>query len=163
MKVLMEQFQPDLKRQPAQAALYHAWRRHWEAYGDHLVHCYDIPGLPPDNLAIEALFGRLRSHQRRISGRSSTKTLRDLGHFQILALAESEEDLLRSMRAVPLAEYRAQRQGMQAVETPGQFLRRLHHDPSACMKRLSQEYAARAAQLRAAGVDRSTNDRAHTD
>lgn len=159
MKVLMEQFRPDLKRQPAQAALDHAWRRHWKAYGEDLVHCYDIPGLPPDNLEIETLFGRLRSHQRRVSGRSSTTALRDLGHYQIHALAESEEDLLRCMRAVPLAEYRAQRQRMQASETPGQFLRRLHRDPSACMQHLSQEYVA---ELRTAGLDRSASGREHT-
>jgi hypothetical protein len=41
--------------------------------------CYDIVGLPPDNLKLEALFEQLRCHQRRISGRKSTRPLRDFG------------------------------------------------------------------------------------
>lgn len=163
MEALMRQFQPDLKRQPAQAALYHAWRRHWKAYGEHLVHCYDIPGLPPDNLEMEALFNRLRCHQRRVSGRSSTKELRDLGQYQVLARAESEEDLLRRLRAVPLAEYQAQRQKMQTRETPDQTLRRLHHDPTKSMKLFVERYTARWTQLRLASADRDPNCSIHTD
>lgn len=157
MNALRGRFQPDLKRQPAQAALYYAWRRHWKAYGDHLVHCYDIAGLPPDNLDIEALFNRLRSHQRRVSGRSSTKELRDLGHYQVLIFAETEEDLLKSLRAVPIAEYQAQRHRMQVTETPGQFLRRLHRDPAASIQQLSQRYVARRAQLRSSAGDKASS------
>jgi len=68
MDVLRQSFQPDLKRRPAQAALHAAWHRTWEEYGPDLLHCCDIPGLPPDNLMLESLFGRLRRHQRRVSG-----------------------------------------------------------------------------------------------
>ena len=163
MNALMGQFQPDLKRQPAQAALHRAWRHHWTAYGEHLVHCYDIVGLPPDNLEVEALFNRLRSHQRRVSGRSSTKELRDLGHYQVLAQADSEKDLLRRMRAVPLDEYKAQRHQMETTETPGQFLRRLHHSPAKSMTLLSERYAARVAQLRLADNVHDPSASVHTD
>ena len=82
MEELQQSFQPDLKRRPAQAALYGAWHRTWEGYGPDLLHCYDIPGLPPDNLMLESLFGRLRRHQRRVSGRKSTRELRDFGQYQ---------------------------------------------------------------------------------
>jgi len=162
MEALMGQFQPDLKRQPAQTALYHAWRHHWKAYGEHLVHCYDIAGLPPDNLEMEALFNRMRSHQRRVSGRSCTKELRDLGHYQVLARAESEEELLSRLRAVTLAEYQAQRQRMQKTETPGQFLRRLHHDPRATAQSLCQRHAARRAELRHPAADEAPSNCPHT-
>ena len=101
MCALLQQFRPDFKRQPAQSALYHAWRHHWYSYGAHLLHCYDISGLPPDNLQIEALFGHLRRHQRRISGRSSTKELRNHGHYQVLFMAESDDDLLRQSKRCP--------------------------------------------------------------
>jgi len=131
MNALRGRFQPDLKRQPAQAALYYAWRRHWKAYGDHLVHCYDIG--------------------------SSTKELRDLGHYQVLIFAETEEDLLKSLRAVPIAEYQAQRHRMQVTETPGQFLRRLHRDPAASIQQLSQRYVARRAQLRSSAGDKASS------
>ena len=46
MEALLQSFQPDLKRRPAQAALHGAWHRTWEMYGPDLLHCYDIPGLP---------------------------------------------------------------------------------------------------------------------
>ena len=76
MEALLEDFQPDYKRQPAQARLHRAWHHAWETYGEDILACYDIPGLPQDNLALEALFGHLRNHQRRISGRASTRPYR---------------------------------------------------------------------------------------
>ena len=57
MEELLQSFKPDLKRRPAQAALYAVWHRTWQEYGSDLLHCYDVPGLPPDNLMLEALFG----------------------------------------------------------------------------------------------------------
>ena len=47
--------------------------------------------MPPHNLKLEGLFGRLRCHQRRISGCESTRELRDFGQYQLLFLAESED------------------------------------------------------------------------
>ncbi len=58
----------------------------------------DIPGLPPDNLAMESLFEQLRRHQRRVSGRKSTRKLRDFGQYQVLFLADSEDELLEQIR-----------------------------------------------------------------
>jgi hypothetical protein len=69
METLQQSFQPDLKRRPARSALHGAWHRTWQEYGSDLLHCFDIPGLPPDNLMLESVFGRLRRHQRWISGR----------------------------------------------------------------------------------------------
>ena len=54
MEQLIVEFQPDFKRQPAQRALYHALSRTWDAFGPDLLHCYDIEGLPPDNLALNS-------------------------------------------------------------------------------------------------------------
>jgi hypothetical protein len=149
MEDLLQQFRPDLKRRPAQAALYHAWHRVWKACGSDWLHCYDIPGLPPDNLKLESLFGRLRRHQRRISGRKSTRELRDFGQYQVLFLANSEEELLQQLRQVPLAEYQARRRRLAEAEAPHQFLRRLHRDPLVTMHRLVDQHAARRAALTA--------------
>jgi hypothetical protein len=109
MEELLEEFQPDFKRCPAQAALHGAWHRVWKKSGADWLHCYDIPGLPPDNLKLEALFARLRNHQRRVSGRKATPELRVFGQCQVLFLAESEEDLLEQLRQVPLQEYQDRR------------------------------------------------------
>jgi hypothetical protein len=147
MEDLLKEFQPDFKRCPAQAALHGAWQRVWKDSGPDWLHCYDIPGLPPDNLKLEALFGRLRSHQRRISGRKSTRELRDFGQCQILFLAESEEDLLEQLRQVPLKEYQDRRRCLAEAEAPRQLLHRLHRDPLRTMRDLVHRHATRRVGL----------------
>ena len=147
MEQLLQEFQPDRKRRPAQAALHAAWHRVWRACGPDLLHCYDIPGLPADNLQLESLFGQLRGHQRRISGRQSTRKLRDFGQFQVLFLAGSEEELLQQIRQVPLEDYQAHRLRLAEAEAPRQLLRRLHRDPLRTTRRLVNQHAARRAKL----------------
>lgn len=147
MAALRQAFAPDLKRQPAQAALYGAWQRTWRAYGPDLLPCYDIPGLPPDNLRLESLFGRLRRHQRRISGRKTTRELRDFGQSQVLFSAESEEELLAQIRQVPLEVYQQSRRRLEEAQAPHRFLRRLHRDPLSTVRRLIDQHAARRAKL----------------
>lgn len=150
MDALLQAFQPDFKRQPAQAALYRVWRRTWEAYGPDLLHCYDIPGLPPDNLRLEALFGRLRRQQRRVSGKKATRELRDLGQCQVLFLARNEEELLEQLRQVSLTEYRENRRRLEEAAAPQRLLRRLHRAPLATLRALVSQHAARRAVLAAA-------------
>jgi hypothetical protein len=143
MEALLASFQPDLKRQPAQAALATAWQRTWQAYGADLLPCYDIPGLPPDNLRLEALFGRLRRQQRRISGRQSTRELRDFGQQQVLFVATSEPDLLEQIRQVTPDQYRQNRQRLEEAEAPRRLLRRLHRNPLGTMRTLVKQHATR--------------------
>ena len=147
MAGLIAAFQPDFKRQPAQRALYHALSRTWDAFGADLLHCYDIEGLPPDNLALEALFSNLRRHQRRISGHKSTSELRVLGHYQVLFQAESQEELLAQMRTVPLERYRYHRQRLEQAAKPRRFINRLHRDPAAAIQSLADAYMTRRRQL----------------
>jgi len=142
METLVASFQPDLKRKPAQAALAAAWQRTWPAYGADLLPCYDIPGLPPDNLRLEALFGRLRRQQRRISGRQSTRELRDFGQQQVLFVATSEEDLLDQIRQVTPDQYRQNRQRLEQAEAPRRLRRRLHRNPLGTMCSLVKQHAA---------------------
>jgi len=147
MAELLHSFQPDLQRRPAQAALHRVWHRTWEDYGPDLLPCYDIPGLPPDNLGLEALFGRLRRHQRRVSGRKSTRELRYFGQYQVLFLAQSEEKLWAQIYQVPLEEYRENRRRLEVAETPRRLLCRLHRDPLATLRGLLQQHAARRVAL----------------
>ncbi len=147
METLLEEFQPDFKRCPAQAALHRAWHRTWNKHSPDWLHCYDIPGLPPDNLRLEALFGRLRNHQRRVSGRKSTRELRDFGQCQVLLLADSEEDLLAQLRQVPLEEYQKRRRLLAEAEAPHQLLRRLHRNPLNTMRDLVSRHTSRRVEL----------------
>lgn len=149
MEKLLAEFRPEAKNQPAQAVLKNTVQRAWKAYGQDLLPCYDIPGLPPDNLKLESFFQRLRCHQRRISGRKSTRELRDFGQYQVLCTAESEETLWEQIRKVPLAAYQFHRQRLAEAETPRQFLYRLHRDPIKTMQSLADQYTARLAALSA--------------
>ena len=147
MEALLSEFQPDLWEEPAQAALYNAWHRKWRTWSPDLLNCYDIPGLPADNLRLESFFNKTRNHERRISGRKSTRPLRYLGEYQVLFIAESEQDLLKQIRQVPLEEYKAHRRRLQELEAPRQHLYRLHRKPLEAMQKLLGRHSSRRAEL----------------
>jgi len=125
MEELLPHFQPDLKRQPAQAALYHAWHRLWTKCGADLLPCYDLVGLPPDNLKLESRFGQ----------------------SQILFDAQSEAELLAQIRQVSQTDYQAQRRRLAMAEEPRKNLYRMHHDPVKAAHRLVTQHATRRAEL----------------
>jgi len=140
MQALLHDLKTETHNQAILRSLYDGLRKRWEQVGDDLLYCYDIPGLPQDNLIVESLFGRLRSHQRRISGRKSTQPLRDFGHIQILFRAESEAQLLEQIRTVSVEEYREQRNRQARAEAPRKFLNRLHRDPIKTIQDLAEKY-----------------------
>lgn len=125
---------------PVQTALCISFQRRWQTYGSSLLHCYDIPGLPPDNLKLESVFGKLRNHARRITGRKSTRELRDFGQYQILFAAESLEDLLKQIQQVPLSTYKAQRESLENAESPHRLSRQLHRDTIKTVRSLLSRY-----------------------
>ena len=64
MTKLIRETSANGKVQRAQIRLLDGLKSRWELFGHELLFCYDIPGLPQDNLQLESLFGRLRrSHQ----------------------------------------------------------------------------------------------------
>jgi hypothetical protein len=143
----LRQFQSDLRGKPAQAAVACAGRRLWKAWGPDMLPCYEIGGLPQDNLALEALFGELRGQERRISGRKSTHPLREFGQCRVLLDAKSRQSLLEQMRRVPVSVYRAHRERLAAAEVPRQQRYRMHRDPGKAMSRLLAEHKARRETL----------------
>lgn len=147
MEALLDAHPSLLSHRPAQAALLAAWRRLWRTWGPDLLHCYDIPGVPADNLRLESFFGGLRRHQRRISGRASTRPLRDFGAMQVLFAATSEAELRAQIDDVPLSAYLTQRQRLATIEADRQSRYRLHHDPAKTITVLLQQYASRHAVL----------------
>ncbi|BBD63839.1 hypothetical protein NIES4072_25050 [Nostoc commune NIES-4072] len=140
MEELLQKFVPDPQQHPAQFALKKKLQRLWDKYSTDLLHCYDIPGLPPDNLKIESLFSHLRRHQRRISGRKSTVELRDLGQYQVLFVAQNEKQLLEQIREVPIAEYKTQRRRLAIAQAPRQQKRRLHRNPVSTIQSLVNQH-----------------------
>ena len=142
MENLQQQFQPKKKYRRPQMALCGKLHRLWNSYGEQLLPCYDIPGLPPDNLQIESLFNHLRRHQRRISGRKSTRELREFGHCQVLFIADSPSDLLDQLRQVPLSDYKKLRKQLETGEGTRKFFHRLHRNPEETMRFLVDKYVA---------------------
>jgi len=147
METLQAKFHPDLAQYPAQAALASSWRCKWKTWSPDLLNCYDIPGLPADNLRLESFFNKTRNHERRISGRKSTRPLRYWGAYQVLFVADSEQDLLEQIRQVSLDQYETHRRRLEKLEAPRQHLHRLHHKPLETMQKLIDRHTARRAEL----------------
>lgn len=147
MEALLSEFQPDSWQEPAQTALHSSWRRKWRTWSPDLLNCYDVPGLPADNLKLESFFNKTRNHERRISGRKSTRPLRFLGEYRVLFIAESEQELLEQIRQVPLDEYKTHRRRLEELEAPRQHLHRLHRKPLETMQVLIDRHTTRRAEL----------------
>lgn len=102
--------------------------------------CYDIPGLPRHILDLESVFGSLRRHQRRISGRKETRPLRTFGPGEIMCLSMDEEGILPWLQSVPTDAYWSQRRQQEEREEPRRWLRRLHRDPARAMTQLDEQF-----------------------
>jgi len=147
MEALLQSFTPNPKAQFPQSRLRSALKKRWRLHQQELLACYDVAGLPQDNLQMETLFEQLRRRQRRISGRKSTRELRNFGQAQILFLAESEVVLLEHIRHVLLDDYRACRARLAQAEQPRRFMQSLHHDPQRAISRLVEQYLTRYKEL----------------
>jgi hypothetical protein len=147
MEALLQSFTPNLKAQFPQARLHAALQKRWRLHQQELLACYDVTGLPQDNLQMETLFEQLRRRQRRISGRKSTRELRDFGQAQFLFLAESEFVLLEYIRHVRWDDYRACLARLAQAEQPRRFMQSLHHDPAHAITKLVEQYMASYAEL----------------
>ena len=143
-----------LEEQPSNGPISRAFltntRRLTTQWEDYLFHCYDIPGLPANNAALEARFGELRRGQRRISGRKETSALRRTGHFQILLRAQTMTELWQRLREVPLAAYQAARERLEAAEEKERWMYRLHRWPAKTAKAMIAKYHGLQHQLNSA-------------
>jgi hypothetical protein len=144
---LIQETKPDGKIKRAQMGILRALKKRWELFGEELLFCYDIPGLPQDNLKLESLFGRMRRRQRRISGRKSTRELQDFGHVQLFFTAGSQQEVLEQIQTIPHEAYLFHRSRLAEAEIPRQFIQRLHHDPAATISTLVHYHGVHSQQL----------------
>ena len=147
MEALLQSFTPNPKAQFPQSRLRSALKKRWRLHQQELLACYDVAGLPQDNLQMESLFEQLRRRQRRISGRKSTRELRNFAQAQVLFHAENEAVLLEHIRRVRFADYRTCLAKLAQAEQPRQFMQRLHHHPELAITRLVEQYLARYTEL----------------
>jgi len=106
--------------------------------------CYDVPGLPATNNDLEAFFGRLKTNQRRITGRKSVNSfvLRYGAYATLVDLSESKADLLVRLRQVDRAAYQRERQQLQLVLAERQDYHRFCHHLDTVVQALETEWQA---------------------
>ncbi len=104
--------------------------------------CYDVPDLPPTNNDLESFFGRLKTNQRRITGRKSVNgfVLRYGAYAAFVDLSESKADLLARLRYVDRAVYRQERQQLQRILIERQDYHRFCHNLDTVVKDLEAEW-----------------------
>ena len=116
------------------------WRAMRKSWLPHILHCYDIPGLPRSNLDLESTFGTLRRSQRRISGRKETSPIRIFGPAAIALLALDDEQVLPLLQSVSPDTYWSQRRRQEECEEPHRWLTRLHRDPTRALSQVDEQF-----------------------
>ena len=104
--------------------------------------CYDTPGLPATNNDLESFFGRLKTNQRRITGRKSVNNfvLRYGAYAAFVDLAETKTDLLNRLRQVDRAVYQQEYQQLQLILDERRQYYRFRHKLDIVVKELENEW-----------------------
>ncbi len=96
--------------------------------GNGLYHCYDVPGLPRTDNALEQFYRKVKSEQRRITGRKRADTfVVRVGGFAVYATAASgttEGALVQQLAAVPSADWQRQREQLRRTQARQTKMRR---------------------------------------
>jgi hypothetical protein len=134
----------DLVQPPNTCSLARRLARRWRAmrksWLPHILHCYDLPGLPRSNLDLESTFGTLRRSQRRISGRKETSPIRIFGPGAIALLAVDDEQVLPLLQSVSPDTYWSERRRQEECEEPHRWLTRLHRDPTRALSQVDEQF-----------------------
>jgi hypothetical protein len=104
--------------------------------------CYDIPGLPATNNDLESFFGRLKTNQRRITGRKSVNNfvLRYGAYAAFVDLSETKTDLLNRLRQVDRTVYQQERQQLHLILDEQREYYRFRHKLDIVVKELENEW-----------------------
>jgi len=138
-KMFSDLVQPP-KTCPLARRLARRWRAMRKSWLPHILHCYDVPGLPRSNLDLESTFGMLRRSQRRISGRKETSPIRIFGPGAIALLALDDEQVLPLLQSVSPDTYWSQRRRQEECEEPHRWLTRLHRDPTWALSQVDEQF-----------------------
>jgi hypothetical protein len=138
-KMFSDLVQPS-KTCPLARRLARRWRAMRKSWLPHILHCYDIPGLPRSNLDLESTFGTLRRSQRRISGHKETSPIRIFGPGAIALLALDDEQVLPLLQSVSPDTYWSQRRRQEECEEPHRWLTRLHRDPTRALSQVDEQF-----------------------
>jgi hypothetical protein len=112
--------------------------------GPGLYRCYDVPGLPRTDNALEQFHRRVKSGQRRITGRKRTAASVGGAVYATAASATPEAALVQRLAAVPAAHWRQERSTLRAAQDRQAQRRRFRRDPTAYLADLEARWAALA-------------------
>jgi hypothetical protein len=109
------------------------------SYGADLFHCYDVPGLPPTNNALEQCFGSVRYHERRATGRKGASPgLVVRGAVRLVAAVATRAQAFAGpdLQPTDLAAWAALRAQLARRQETRCAQRRFRHDPHAYLAAL---------------------------
>ena len=116
--------------------------------GDGLYHCYDVPGLPRTDNDMEQFYRRVKTEQRRITGRKRADAfVVRVGGFAVYATAAStlpEATLHAQLSAVPADEWQHQRVTLRANQDRQAKMRRFRRRRDAYLADLEARWTALA-------------------
>ncbi len=112
--------------------------------GDGLYHCYDVPGLPRTDNALEQFYRRVKAGERRITGhRRSDSFVVRVGGFAAYAIAASslsETELAKQLAGVAADKWQAERAALRANQERQAKMRRFRLDREAYLADLEARW-----------------------
>jgi hypothetical protein len=111
------------------------------SYGAGLFQCYDVPGLPPTNNALEHFFGSARHHERRATGRKmASPALVVRGAVRVIAAVATRSRAFADAELRPgdLARWRDLRRQLTTRQEARCAQRRFRKDPDAYLAALEE-------------------------
>jgi hypothetical protein len=126
---------------PLVKAWYTTFLKVTASYGEALFWCYNHPDLPRTDNDLEHLFGSLRYHERRASGRKQVApTLLLRGQARVLASASTRLHTYRATDLPPsdLARWRSLRNALDARQETRRQQRRFRQNPQGYLLALEE-------------------------
>jgi hypothetical protein len=124
-----------------------AFSRHLDkvsrSYWPGLFHCYDVPGLPRTNNALESHFRETRRRLLRITGQKglTQRTLQRQGAWELLPRPSTEAQLLATVGQTPPADLAQERQRFAAHRQRFRLQRRSRRQTQAQFNQLRQTWS----------------------
>jgi hypothetical protein len=114
-----------------------------------LFACYQVEGLPRTNNELETFLRRLKTNQRRITGRKNMHDfiVRYGQYTAFLDDRESQDDLLARLRQVPLADFQRERAGLELIQDQARKRHQFRHRQQVFLADLETRWATACAKV----------------
>jgi hypothetical protein len=111
-----------------------------------LYHCYDVPGLPRTDNALEQFFRAVKSSERRTTGRKRANSfVVRVGGFAVYAIAAAScapSDLAQQLAGVPAAAWQRERAVLRETQHRQAQMRRFRLQRTAYLADLETRWTA---------------------